>query len=159
MGALVLAATKRTPQLSMLQILVFALPSPTVFGRSRHSERAKTGPLQRTEVIDEAKFRYNNGKIGSPKNKLPLPAPAMRPVLCWAQDFACGLPIRTPARQKRAHRGTPLKLTRAKRLKFNSPLPGTSDATKLIFATAGLVKTYPAQSTGIDVLCCRFVPL
>jgi hypothetical protein len=28
-----------------------------------------------TEVIDEGKFPHNTGKIGLPKNKLPLPAP------------------------------------------------------------------------------------
>jgi hypothetical protein len=54
---------------------ILHLPSPTVFGRNRRSDRPKTGPSCDTEVIDEAKFRYNTGKIGSPKNKLPLPAP------------------------------------------------------------------------------------
>ena len=53
----------------------FALPSPTVFGRSWRSDHAKTGPSDDTEVVDEAKFPHNTGKIGSPKNKLPLPAP------------------------------------------------------------------------------------
>ncbi len=59
-----------------------ALPSPTVFGRSRRSEQAKTGPLPHTEVIEERKFPHSTGKIGSPKNKLPLPPLAPRKPRC-----------------------------------------------------------------------------
>jgi len=40
------------------------------------SDGAKTDLSPDTEVIDEGKFPYNTGKIGSPENKLPLPAPA-----------------------------------------------------------------------------------
>ena len=61
-----------------VQVLVLALPSPTVFGRSRRSDEAKIGPSPEPEVIDESKFPHNTGKIGSPKNKLPLPAPTRR---------------------------------------------------------------------------------
>jgi len=53
----------------------FALPSPTVSGRNRRSDQAKTGPLPPTEVIEEGKFPHNTGKMRSPKNKLPLPTP------------------------------------------------------------------------------------
>jgi hypothetical protein len=57
------------------QNVIFALPSPTVFGRDWRSDQVKMGPSPDTEVIDEGEFTYNTGKIGSPKNKLPLPAP------------------------------------------------------------------------------------
>ena len=53
------------------QNVIFALPSPTVFGRNRRSDQAKTGPSRDTEVIDECDFPYNTGKIGPSKNKLP----------------------------------------------------------------------------------------
>ena len=53
-----------------------ALPSPTVFGRKRRSNQAKRGPSPDTDVIDDGNFPHNTGKVGSPKNKLPLPAPS-----------------------------------------------------------------------------------
>jgi len=72
----------------------FALPFPTVFGRVRRSDQAKTGPSHDTEVIEEGKFPYKTGKIGSPENKLPRPAPVAwyLPALSSQQSVGNGWP-------------------------------------------------------------------
>jgi hypothetical protein len=57
---------------------IFALPSPTVFG----VVAGQMGQMSRVRSLANPLVRGNfasvMGKIGSPKNKLPLPAPKLK---------------------------------------------------------------------------------
>ncbi len=54
---------------------IFALPSPTVFGGSSWSNGADKQVRSLANPLVRGSFASLMGKIGSPKNKLPLPAP------------------------------------------------------------------------------------